>query len=75
MGGVLMSQVNYAAMSDLELKRYFLDHRDDEVAFQAYLERRRKRASGVIAKIDDPDFDAKIEAAILQKLPNNRNEN
>jgi hypothetical protein len=70
-----MNQIDYAAMSDRELKRYFLNHRDDEVAFQAYLERRRKRASGVIAKVDDPDFDAKIEAAILQKLSNNRDEN
>jgi hypothetical protein len=70
-----MNQVDYAAMSDRELKKYFLDHRDDEVAFQAYLERRRKRASEVIAKVDDPDFDAKIETAILQKLSNNRNEN
>ncbi|MUG92689.1 hypothetical protein F7734_09580 [Scytonema sp. UIC 10036] len=62
-----MSQVNYAAMSDRELKRYFLEHREDEAAFQAYLERRRRDAR-VIAKLGDPDFDAKIEAAIRQKL-------
>ena len=67
-----MSQVDYAAMSDRELKQYFLEHREDEVAFQAYLERRRKRSSGVIAKVGDPDFDAKIEAAIRQKLQNNQ---
>jgi hypothetical protein len=65
---VLMSQIDYAAMSDQELKQYFLAHREDEVAFQAYLERRRQRSSGVIAKVGDPDFDAKIEAAIQQKL-------
>ncbi|KYC39216.1 hypothetical protein WA1_31205 [Scytonema hofmannii PCC 7110] len=64
-----MSQVNYAAMSDRELKRYFLEHREDEAAFQAYLERRR-RGARVIAKLGDPDFDAKIEAAIHQKLQN-----
>ena len=67
-----MSQVDYAAMSDRELKQYFLKHREDEVAFQAYLERRRKRSSGAIAKVGDPDFDAKIEAAIRQKLQNNQ---
>ncbi|WP_019499838.1 DUF6887 family protein [Pseudanabaena sp. PCC 6802] len=63
-----MSQVDYAAMSDLELKRYFLNHRNDEDALQAYLERRRRRTSGIITKVGDPDFDAKIQAAILQKL-------
>jgi hypothetical protein len=47
-----MSQVDYAAMSNRELKRYFLEHREDEVAFQAYLERRRAQSSGIIAKVD-----------------------
>lgn len=65
-----MSQVDYAAMSDRELKQYFLDHREDEAAFQAYLERRRRRSTGVITKVGDPDFDSKIEAAIRQKLQN-----
>jgi hypothetical protein len=46
-----MSQVNYTAMSDRELKKYFLEHRDDEVAFQEYLERRRRQSSGMIAKV------------------------
>ena len=32
-----MSLVNYNAMSDVELKQYFLKHRGDETAFQAYL--------------------------------------
>ena len=65
-----MSQVDYAAMSDRELKQYFLKHRNDEMAFQAYLQRRRSKSSGVIAKVGNPDFDAKIEAAIRQKLQN-----
>ncbi|MBD1895585.1 hypothetical protein [Coleofasciculus sp. FACHB-129] len=63
-----MSQVDYTAMSDRELKRYFLEHREEEAALQAYLERRRKRSSTVITKVGDPDFDIKIEAAIRQKL-------
>lgn len=67
-----MGQIDYAAMSDRELKQYFLNHREDEVALQAYLERRRKRSSGVIAKVGDPDFEAKIDAAIGEKLQNNR---
>ncbi|MGB3652920.1 MAG: hypothetical protein WBA41_17125 [Rivularia sp. (in: cyanobacteria)] len=35
---LLMSLVNYNAMSDAELKQYFLKHRGDETAFQAYLD-------------------------------------
>lgn len=35
-----MNEMNDAAMSDVELKRYFLDHRDDEAAFYAYIGRR-----------------------------------
>jgi len=67
-----MSQIDYAAMSDRELKQYFLNHREDEAALQAYLERRRKRSSGVIAKVGDPDFEAKIDAVIGEKLQNNQ---
>jgi hypothetical protein len=63
-----MAQVDYSAMSDQELKRYFLEHRQDEAAFQAYLERRRQRSSGVITKVGDPDFDRKLQAAIEQQL-------
>lgn len=62
-----MTEIDYAAMSDQELKRYFLENRQDETAFQAFLERRRK-SSKIIAKVGEPDFDEKIEAAICQKL-------
>lgn len=62
-----MNQVNYAAMSDRELRRYFLEHRQDRAALQAYLERRR-RSVQVITTVDDPDFDAKIQAAIHQQV-------
>ncbi len=56
-----MSEVNYDAMSDRELKRYFLNHRHDESAFQAYLERRRRYPQAIIAKVGEPDFDLKIQ--------------
>ena len=59
-----MNQVDYAAMSDQELKRYFLEHRQDEAALQAYLERRRQHSPEIITKVGDPDFDLKIQAAI-----------
>lgn len=67
-----MSQVNFDAMSDDELKRYFLANRQDESAFQAYMDRFNQRPKSVIAKPDDPDFDAKIQAAIRRKLEASR---
>lgn len=63
-----MSQINFAAMTDQELKRYFLDHRDDKAALEAYLDRRAQRPKSIITTVDDPDFDVKIQASIEQQL-------
>jgi hypothetical protein len=63
-----MSQVNYDLMSDSELKQYFLKHRGDRSAFQAYLDRINQRPRRIIASPDDLDFDEKIRSAIRQKL-------
>lgn len=67
-GGAVMSQIDYTAMSDQELRRYFLNHREDQAAFVAYLARRRERKRPVITTVNDPDFDAKILTAIRQQL-------
>ncbi|WP_066375699.1 DUF6887 family protein [Anabaena sp. CA = ATCC 33047] len=63
-----MSQVNYSAMSDAELKQYFLRNRQDKAAFQAYLDRLNQQPHKIIARPDDPNFDEKIQAAIRQRL-------
>ncbi|OCR01315.1 hypothetical protein BCD67_12415 [Oscillatoriales cyanobacterium USR001] len=63
-----MSRVNYDSMSDSELKQYFLRHRGDQAAFQAYLDRLNQRPHRIIASPSDPDFDEKVQAAIRQKL-------
>ncbi|MEL6384318.1 MAG: hypothetical protein AAFQ89_18045 [Cyanobacteria bacterium J06626_18] len=63
-----MSQVNFDTMSHAELKRYFLSNRQDQAAFQAYLDRFSQRPKSLIASPSDPNFDAKIQAAIRQKL-------
>ncbi|BAZ12221.1 hypothetical protein NIES4071_40500 [Calothrix sp. NIES-4071] len=68
-----MSQVNFDAMSNEELKQYFLKHRKDQAAFQAYLNRINERPLRIIASPDDPDFDEKVQAAIYQKLEAARN--
>jgi hypothetical protein len=51
------SQVNFDAMSDAELKRYFLSNRQDQAAFQAYLDRFSQRPKSLIASPRDPNFD------------------
>lgn len=63
-----MSQVKFDAMSDAELKRYFLANRQDQEALQAYLDRFNQRPKSMIASPSDPDFDEKVQAAIRQKL-------
>jgi predicted metal-dependent RNase len=63
-----MSQVNYAAMSDSELKQYFLQNRQDREALEVYLDRVNQRPRQIIASPGDPDFNEKIQAAIRQKL-------
>jgi hypothetical protein len=63
-----MSQVNYTTMTDEQLKRYLLDHRDDREAFHAYLDRRHAQDRPVIAHIDDPDFDTKLQSAVRAQM-------
>jgi hypothetical protein len=62
-----MSQVNYAQMSDEELRRHFIQHREDKTAFRAYLDRIGERPHELITTVDDPDFDTKIQAAVERK--------
>lgn len=63
-----MSQINYAAMSDGELRQYFFLHREDETALRAYLDRLSDRPRNIITTVDDPDFDAKIQAAVMKQM-------
>ncbi len=63
-----MSQINYAEMSDRELKQYFLQNRHDRDALEVYLDRINQKPRQIIASPGDPDFNEKIQAAILQKL-------
>lgn len=65
-----MNQINYETMTDAELKDYFLKHRNNKVALQAYLDRINQNPQQVIANPNDPDFEEKIQAAIWKKLQN-----
>jgi hypothetical protein len=68
MESLQMSRVNYDEMSAAELKQYFLKHRGDQAALQAYLNRINQRPLRIIASPGDPDFDEKVQIAIRQKL-------
>ncbi|MDY7007081.1 MAG: hypothetical protein SWX82_24920 [Cyanobacteriota bacterium] len=64
-----MSQINYSAMTDKELRQYFIKHREDKIALQVYLERLSERPDKkVITTLDDPYFDNKIQAAIRKQI-------
>ncbi len=67
-----MTQVNYAAMSDQELKQYMLSHRDDQTAFQSYMDRRNARPNKTSIAFDDPDWEEKVLAAIQQQVERDR---
>lgn len=69
-----METINYSVMSDEELKSYFLQHREDKLALENYLERFGDRPHQVITTVDDPDFEAKIYAVTKQKILNNNND-
>lgn len=64
----IMSDVDYNSMSDKELRQYFLKHRQNKEIFYAYMDRLNSRPRKVIGNVSDPDFDEKIQAAILQKI-------
>jgi hypothetical protein len=72
MENLLMSQIDYDSMSTAELKQYFLKHRGNQSAIQAYLDRINQRPLRIIASPDDPNFDEKVQAAIRQKLESAR---
>jgi hypothetical protein len=63
-----MSRINYNAMSNSELKEYFLKHPGDRESLQVYLDRINQNPPHIIASPQDPDFEQKIQEAIRQKL-------
>ncbi|MEH2192394.1 MAG: hypothetical protein V7K98_06960 [Nostoc sp.] len=63
-----MNQVNYTAMSDQELKSYFLTHKDDKEAFYTYMDRRKSRHRDAAIQLNDPAWEEKIIAVIQKQL-------
>jgi hypothetical protein len=58
-----MSQVDFAAMTLDEAKRYFLAHRNDQEAFHAYMD--KLQTSGRAIVIDPANSESEL-AAIAQ---------
>lgn len=63
-----MKKVDYASMSDRELKNYMFTHREDREAFNAYIDRRHSRSNKDTIEFDDPAWEEKILSAIRQQL-------
>jgi len=57
-------------MTDAELRQYFLKHRNNKSALQAYLDRINQNPREIIAHPDDHNFEEKIQTAILKKIQN-----
>ena len=62
------NNIQYTNMTDEALRQYFLQHKEDKNALQEYLNRRSNRPRSIITKVGDPDFDQKIQAAVLKQL-------
>ena len=61
-------KTNYDSMSDSDLKRYFLDHREDQAAFYAYMDRRHARPNRQIISPDDPEWQQKVIASVKRQM-------
>jgi hypothetical protein len=65
-----MSKIDYQIMSDREFKQYFLAHRDDKEAFEAYLDRRHRKPQKILieaGEIDNLPFSEQV-AIVAKRL-------
>ena len=60
-----MTLVNYEGMNIEKLRRYVLSHREDETAFQAYIDRSKEEGRMVSINPEDSDWEKKLD----QKMP------
>lgn len=63
-----MSVKDYTSMTLDEVKRYFLEHRDDQEAFHAYMDKLHVSGRAIVIDPTDPDSEVKAQAAMKQKL-------
>jgi hypothetical protein len=63
-----MSQINYLSMSEQELRQYWLSHKEDKLALDAYLQRRGQRPQGTTFHPDDADFEDRLNSLVHRQL-------
>ncbi len=63
-----MANVDYAEMSLDEVKRYFLDHRDHQQAFHAYMDKLNASGRAIMIDPTDPNSEAEAIAIVQEKL-------
>jgi hypothetical protein len=51
---------DYSQMKLDELRQYALSHRDDEAAFQAYIDRSKAEGRMTVINPTDPDWEEKV---------------
>ncbi len=65
-----MKPINYATMTNQELRQYLLEQKDDKEAFYAYLDRKQQSPQQAIIGVDelDPLTPAQQIELITQRL-------
>lgn len=59
---------DYSSMSDRELRRYMMEHRQDDDAFHAYMDRRYARPDRQVISPDEPTWETKLDTAIQKQI-------
>ena len=63
-----MNKIDFTAMTLDEAKRYFLEHRDDQEAFYAYMDKLRRSGRAIVIDPTDPESEATALAQIQERL-------
>ena len=61
-----MSQIDYTSMTLDEAKRYFLEHRDNQEAFHAYMDKLHASGRAIVIDPTDPDSEKRAIATIQE---------
>jgi hypothetical protein len=63
-----MSQVDFAAMTLDEAKRYFLSHRNDQEAFYAYMDKLQTSGRAIVIDPANPESEIAATKQIQERL-------
>ncbi|MGB8700999.1 MAG: hypothetical protein WCD18_16425 [Thermosynechococcaceae cyanobacterium] len=63
-----MSQIDFAAMTLDEAKRYFLKHRDDQEAFHAYMDKLQASGRAIVIDPVNPESETAAIAQMQKRL-------